>query len=74
MYSQTEKQETRDTPSYKPPPTVPPAPFHKVEQFIGNQNNLVHRLPPMYFSKTFHFSVSQGYPSPCHTSLSLGGV
>ena len=28
----------------------------------------------MYFSKTFHFSVSQGYPSPCYTSTYLGGV
>ena len=49
MYSQPEKNETCKAPPYKPPPTAPPAPRNKVEQFFRNQLDVFHRHPAMFF-------------------------
>jgi len=49
MYSQPEKNETREAPPYKPPPTAPPAPRNKVEEFVRKQLDVFHRHPAMFF-------------------------
>ena len=49
MYPQPEKNETREAPPYKPPPTAPPAPRNKGEQFIRKHLDVFHRHPALFF-------------------------
>jgi hypothetical protein len=64
MDSHADEKETGERSPCKPPPSVFPAPYKKLDKFICNRLDEFHRHPPKVFSKEFHLSVSQVYPFP----------